>query len=92
MHCFPNIDRRPYVSNPFFVIPSILPVGTKVRKMQIGTEQEGIIEIQFDEAAKTRYKECCPINFGLPVSSTTPSYSGSKRYSSLASIPKSMEM
>ena len=44
MHYFPNIDSSPYVSNPFFVDPSVLPVGTG--------EQEEIIDIQSDEAAE----------------------------------------
>ena len=40
MHCFPNIHDRPYISNPFFVDPSVLPVGTKVRKMHNGTGEQ----------------------------------------------------
>ena len=55
MHYFPNIDISPYVSNPFFVDLFVLSVGTG--------EQEEIIDIQSDEAAKIKHKECCPINF-----------------------------
>ena len=44
MHYFPNIDSSPYVSNLFFVDPSVLLVGTG--------EQEEIIDIQSDEALK----------------------------------------
>ena len=59
MHYFPII-HIPYVSNPFFVNPSVLPVGTG--------EQEEII----DEAAKIKHKECSPVNFGVAMSSTYP--------------------
>ena len=44
--------------------PSVLPVGTG--------EQEQIIDIQSDEAAKIKHKECCPINFWLTMTSTYP--------------------
>ena len=64
MHYFPNIDISPYVSNPFFVDPSVLSVGTG--------EQEEIIDIQSDEAAKIKHKECCSINFWLTMFSTYP--------------------
>ena len=64
MHYFPNIDSSPYVSNPFFADPSVLPVRTG--------EQEEIIDIQSDEAAETKHKECCSINFWLTMSSTYP--------------------
>ena len=64
MHYFPNIDSRPYVSNPLFVNPSVLSVGTG--------EQEEIIDIQSDEAAKIKLKECWSINFWLTMSSTYP--------------------
>ena len=64
MHYFSNIDSSPYVSNTFFVDPSILPIGKG--------EQEEIIDIQFDEAAKIKHKECCPINFWLTMSYTYP--------------------
>ena len=64
IHYFPNIDISPYVSNPFFVDPSVLSVGTG--------EQEEIIDIQSDEVAKIKHKECFPINFWLTMSSTYP--------------------
>ena len=64
MHYYPNIDSSPYVSNPFFVDPSVLPVGTG--------EQEEIIDIKSDEAAKIKHKECCSINLWLTMSSTYP--------------------
>ena len=63
-HYFPNKDNSAYVSNPFFVDPSFLPVGTG--------EQEKIIDIQSDEAAEIKHKECCPINFWLTISTTYP--------------------
>ena len=84
---FPKIDSSSYVSNPFFVNSSVLLVGAKFRKMQVGTaEQEEIIDIQSDEAAKIRHKECCSINFWLTISSLSPSFSDSKSYSSVACI------
>ena len=58
------MDSCPYVSNAFFVDSSILPVGTG--------EQEEIIDIQSDEAAKIKHKDCSPINFWLTMSSTYP--------------------
>ena len=64
MHYFPNIDISPYVSNPFFVDPSVLSVRTG--------EQEEIIDIQSDKAAKIKHKECCSINFWLTMFSTYP--------------------
>ena len=48
MHYFLNVDISPYVSNSFFVDPSVLSVGTG--------EQEKIIDIQSDEAAKIKHK------------------------------------
>ena len=68
MHYFPSIYSSPYVSHPFFVDKSVLPVGTKVREMQVGTEKE-ITDIQSDEISKIRHKECCPIKFWLTMSS-----------------------
>ena len=64
MHYFSNIHSIPYVSNPFFVDPSVLPVGTG--------EQEEIIDIQSEEAAKIKHKECSPVNFWVTMSSTHP--------------------
>ena len=64
MHYFPNIDISPCVSNPFFVNSSVLSVGTG--------EQEEIIDIQSDEVARIKHKECFPINFWLSMSSTYP--------------------
>ena len=63
-HYFPNKDSSPYVSNPLFVDPSVLSVGTG--------EQEEINDIQYDESAKIKHRECCPINFWLTMSSTYP--------------------
>ena len=50
-----------YQNNPFTINPSLLPVGTG--------EQEDIIDIQCDEAARTKHKECAPLNFWLSISS-----------------------
>lgn len=62
IHYFPDIARYAYITNPFPINPSLLPVGTG--------EQEDIIEIQCDETAKTIHKESSPINFWLSMAST----------------------
>ena len=59
---FPAMERCTYLNNPFTINPSLLPVGTG--------EQEDTIDIQCDEAARTRHKECSPLNFWLSMSST----------------------
>ena len=54
-----------YSINPFFVDLASLPVGTE--------KQEELIDIQADEAAKTKHNECtCPINFWLNMESSYP--------------------
>ena len=63
-HYFPNKDSSLYVSIPFFVDPSVLPVGTG--------EQEEIIDIQSHDAATIKHKECCLTNFWLTMFSTYP--------------------
>ena len=56
MHYFPDATSCIYSINPFFVDSADLPVGTG--------EQVELIDIQIDEAAKIKHKECsCPINF-----------------------------
>ena len=62
MHYFPAMERCAYLNNPFTINPSLLPVGTR--------EQEDIIDIQCDQAARTKHKECSPLNFWLSMSST----------------------
>ena len=81
-HYFPNKDSSPYVSNPFFVDPFVLPVGTE--------EQKEIIEIQSDEAAKVKHKECCRIDFWLTMSSTYPTLT-QKAIPQLLAIPSTWE-
>ena len=44
--------------------PFVLPVETG--------EQEEIIDIQSDKAAKIKHTQCCPINLWLVISSTYP--------------------
>ena len=63
MHYFPAMERCAYLNNPFTINPSLLPVGT-------AGEQEDIIDIQCDQAARTKHKECFPLNFWLSMSST----------------------
>jgi len=65
MHYFSAINCCAYITNPFPVNPSLLPVGTG--------EQEDIIDIQSDESANTMHKEYSAINFWLNMSSTYPS-------------------
>ena len=62
MHYFPAIKRCAYLNNPFTINLSLLPVGTG--------EQKDIIDIQCDEAVRTKHKECSPLNFWLSMSST----------------------
>ena len=65
MHYFPDHISCTYSINPFFVDPADLPVGTE--------KQEELIDIQTDEAAKTKHNECaCPINFWLSMESSYP--------------------
>ena len=58
---FPDVAYCAYSVNPFFIDPVDVPVGTG--------EQEELIDIQTDEAAKIKHKECCPINFWLSMAS-----------------------
>ncbi|XP_068215810.1 zinc finger BED domain-containing protein 5-like [Palaemon carinicauda] len=51
-----------YVANPFSVDPADLPVETG--------EQEEIIDIQADETAKTKHKECFTLNFWVNMASS----------------------
>ena len=63
MHYFPDVTSCAYCINPFFVDPADLPVGTG----------EELIDIQTDEAAKIKHKECgCPINIWPSMESSYP--------------------
>ena len=65
MHYFPDVTSCAYCINPFFVDPADLRVVTG--------EQEELIDIQTDEAAKIKHKECgCPINIWLSMKSSYP--------------------
>ena len=65
MHYFPDHISSTYSINPFFVDPAGLTVGTE--------KQEELIDIQTDEAAKTKHNECaCSINFWLSMESSYP--------------------
>ena len=63
-HYFPDLTCCAYITNPFSVDPVDLPVGTG--------EQEELIDIQADDTAKTKHKECSPINFWLSMASSYP--------------------
>ena len=52
---FPDAACCAYSIYPFFIDPPDVPVRTG--------EQEELIDIQTDETAKIKHKECCPINF-----------------------------
>ncbi|XP_068236958.1 protein FAM200A-like [Palaemon carinicauda] len=54
-HYFPDVTCCAYVANPFSVDPANLPFGT--------WEQEELLDIQADETAKMKHKECSPLNF-----------------------------
>ena len=65
MHNFPSFTSCTYSINLFFVDPADLRVGTG--------EQEELIDIYTDEAAKIKHKECgCSINFWLSMESSYP--------------------
>ena len=67
-HYFPDVTCCAYMTDPFSVDPADLPVGTG--------EQKELIDIQADQTAKTKHKDCSPINFWLSMASS---------YSTLAS-------
>ena len=60
---FPDVTCA-YIANLFSVDPVNIPVGT-------GKEEE-LIDIQADEGAKAKNKECSPINFWVSMASTYP--------------------
>ena len=64
LNYFPDVACCAYSINPFFIDPADVPVGTG--------EQEELIDIQTDETAKIKHKECCPINFWLSMVSSHP--------------------
>jgi len=64
MHYFPDLESCTYAVHPFCTDPALLPVGTG--------EQEEIIDIQVDDTAKAKQKECSPIDFWLIMGSTYP--------------------
>ena len=64
LNYFPDVACSAYSINPFFMDPADVPVGTG--------EQEELIDMQTDEKAKIKKKECCPINFWLSVASSYP--------------------
>ena len=65
MHYFPDVTSCAYCINPFFVDPADLLVETG--------EEEELIDIQTDKAAKIKHKEYgCPINIWLSIESSCP--------------------
>ena len=63
MHNFPSVTLCTYSINLFFADPADLRVGTG--------EQEELIDIYTDEAAKIKHKKCgCSINFWLSMESS----------------------
>ena len=65
MHNFPSVTSCTYFINLSFVDPADLRVGTG--------EQEELIDIYTDEAAKIKHKECgCSTNFWLSMESSQP--------------------
>ena len=62
LNYFLDVACCAYSINPFFIDPADVPVGTR--------EQEELIDIQTDEIAKIKHKECCPINFWLSMASS----------------------
>ena len=64
LNYFPDVACCAYSINSFFIDPADVTVGTG--------EQEELIDIQTDETAKIKHKECCPINFWLSMASSYP--------------------
>ena len=64
LNYFPDVACCAYSTNPFFIDPADVPVWIE--------EQEELIDIQTDETAKIKLKECCFINFWLSVASLYP--------------------
>ena len=65
MHNFPVVTSCTYSINLFFIDPADLRVGTG--------EQEELIDIYTDEAAKIKHQECrCSTNFWLSMESSYP--------------------
>ena len=64
LNYFPDVACCAYSVNPFFIDPADASVRTG--------EQEELIDIQTDETAKIKHKECCPINFWLNMASSYP--------------------
>ena len=62
MHYFPDIVSCIYAVNSFCTNPALIPIGTR--------EQEEIIDIQVDDTAKAKHKECSAIDFWLIMGST----------------------
>ena len=64
MHYFPDVVSCAFSINPFFIDLTDVLLGSG--------EQEELIDIQTDETAKIKHKECCPINFRLSMVSWHP--------------------
>ncbi|XP_068203574.1 zinc finger BED domain-containing protein 5-like [Palaemon carinicauda] len=69
-HYFLDVTCCAYVANPFSVDPADLPVGTG--------EQKELIDIQADETAKTKHKECSPLNLWVVRGDCTGPPSGTR--------------
>ena len=64
LNYFPDVACCAYSINPFLIDPADVSVGTG--------KQEELIDIQTDERATIKQKECCPINFWLSMASAYP--------------------
>ena len=64
LNYFPDVACCAYSVNPFFIDPADASVRTG--------EQEELIDIQTDETAKIKHKECCSINFWFSMASSYP--------------------
>ena len=62
LNYLPDIGCCAYSINPFYIDPADVLVETG--------EQEELINIQTDETAKIKHKECCPINLWLSMASS----------------------
>ena len=79
---FPETPSCEYITNPFSVTPHDLAVGTG--------ELEELIDLQEDNDAKIRCRDCLTINIWLDVAASYPSLA-SRAVAQLLTFPSSWE-
>ena len=79
---FPEALSYEYITNPFLVTPHDLAVGTG--------EQEELIDLQENNDAKIRQRDCPAINFWLDIAASYPTLA-SRAVSQLLIFPSTWE-